>query len=253
MRVYHENDTIYFSEDGVDKLGYTNYTPELWDIINSTTWTVKNGNDGNPKYLISSRLKKTLHQAVIDYHFSEKVREDAYSKDYIIEHLDNNGFNCKISNLYFLKKLTNTYKGWYFDKKSNESVPIVSIKMFHVIETQRFQITAAFNRQFTNPESGQDLCSVKLLYDTPYEIVFQDAETLLNYILDYGKFDVAELRHLLRFKDIRLEEYEQIQPSEEYQNLRGGNCISKDGAVCIVQGFDEHMHLISIAYDKDWV
>lgn len=252
MKVYYQNDTIYFSEDGVDKLGYTNYTAELWEIISGTSWTVQNDNKEKPKYIKSNGLGKTLHQVIIDFYFTEEVRKDAYKKDFIIEHLDNEGFNCKISNLYFLKKLTNTYKGWYFDKKSNESIPIVLIKMFHVIETQRFQITAAFNRQFTNQESGKDLCSVKLLYDTPYDIVFQDAETLLNYILDYQKFDVAELRHLLRFKDIRVEEYEQIPPSEEYQNLQGGNVIVRDGHAYIVQGFDDNMRLISIAFDREW-
>lgn len=253
MKVYYENDTIYFSFDGIDKLGDTNFTAELWDIISHVTWSVQNDNDGNPKYIKSNQLNKTLHQVVIDYYFGEKVRKEAYKRDFIIEHLDNEGFNCKISNLYFLKRLTNTYKGWYFDKKSKESVPIVSIKMFHIIETKRFQITAAFNYPFKSDKSGKELSGMKLLYDTPYEIVFQDAETLLNYILDNMKVDIAELRKLLRFKDIRIEEYEYITPPKDYPELHGGNCITKDGNIYMVQGFDSHMRIISIPYDKDWI
>ncbi len=252
MKVYRENETIYFSKDGIEKLGYTNYTPELWDIISKVTWTVKNDAMGTPKYIKSNQLKKTLHQVVIDYYFSEEVRKDAYSKEFIIEHLDNEGFNCKISNLYFLKKLTNTYKGWYFDKKSQESIPIVSVKMFHIIETQRFQITAAFNYPFTNPETGNILSVIKLLYDTPYGIVFQDAETLLNSILDIMKLDVIELRKILRFKDIKIEEYEHIQPSGDNITLKSGNCVIKDGKAYIIQEFDDNMELISSAYEKDW-
>lgn len=253
MNIYFERETIYFSEDGIEMLGYTDYTPELWSIINNSTWTYTKDKSGNPKYIKSSRLNKTLHQVVIDYFFSEEIRTKAYEKDYIIEHLDNNGFNCKISNLYFMKKLTNTYKGWGFDKKSKNAIPIASIKMFHIIDTGRFQISVAFNYPFFNTETKKNLCSVKLLYDKSYDIVFQDAETLLDYILNNMKFDVEELKTLLRFKDIRIEEYEQIYPSEQYKDLQGGNCVMIDGKAHIVQGFDERMRIISIHYDKNWI
>ncbi|MGL5254031.1 MAG: hypothetical protein ACRC9L_03325 [Brevinema sp.] len=252
MNITHDNDTIQFNAEGVNKLGFTNYTEELWEIIKNYTWSVKKDNNGLPKYLLANKLGKTLHQVVIDYYFTEKTRIDAYDKGYIIEHLDNNGFNCKISNLYFMKKLMNTYKGWGFDKNSKESIPIVAIKMFHIIETKRFQITLAFNTRFTNTSTGKDLCSVKFLYDTSYEIVFQDAETILDYIVTNMHFDIIDLRELLRYKDYRLEEYENFDLTEEYANLQGGNCIVKDGKVYIVQGFDEKMRIHSIHYDKEW-
>lgn len=253
MKISHENDTIYFSDPEIQKLGYTNYTSELWDIISNTTWTVKKDNSGNPKYIRSSQLNKMLHQVVIDFYFTEEVRISAYNKNFIVEHLDNDGFNCRISNLYFLHKQTNTYKGWHFDKRSRESIPIVSIRMFHIIENKRFQITAAFNYPFTSHTTGKEICRVKLLYDTSYEIVFQDAETLLDYILGNMKFDIPELRKILRYKDIRIEEYELIKQPEEYPTLQGGSCIEIDGKMAIVQGFDHNMRLISIAYDKDWI
>lgn len=253
MIIYHENDTIYFSDQSISKLGCTNYTPELWDIISNTTWTIKKDNNGNPKYIRSNQLKKMLHQVVIDFYFTEEERMYAYGKNFIIEHLDNDGFNCRISNLYFLHKHTNTYKGWHFDKRSRKSIPIVSIKMFHIIETERFQITAAFNYPFTSPTTGKEICSVKFLYDTSYEIVFQDAETLLDYILSNMKFDVSELRKIPRYKDMRIEEYALIKPSEEHPVLKGGNCIVVDGKMAIIQRFDDNMRLVSIAYDKDWM
>ena len=151
-----------------------------------------------------------------------------------------------------MKKLTNTYKGWTFDKLSKDSIPIVSIKMFHIFEKKQFQITLAFNYPFTNFETNKNISALKLLYDTPYEIVFQDADILLNYILTNMSFNISYLSTILRYKDIRIEEYIKLQPTEQYKDLKGGNCIVIDGTAYIVQAFDERMKVISIPFDKDW-
>lgn len=49
-------------------------------------------------------IKKYLHQIVFDYYFREDFRKKVYDLGYIIEHLDNDGFNCDISNYRATKR-----------------------------------------------------------------------------------------------------------------------------------------------------
>ena len=130
------NDAISINIKGTNKLAFTNYTEKLFEIIKTARFRVPDTIDKIEKYKYpySNEYKKNLHQIVFEYYFGEAFRKKVYDLGYIIEHLDNNGFNCDISNLYVLKKVKNTYKGWNFDKKANESLQIIGFKIYHIID-----------------------------------------------------------------------------------------------------------------------
>lgn len=149
-------------------------------------------------------IKKHFIKIVYDYYFGEDNRKKAYELGYIIEHLDNDGFNCEISNLFILKKVKNTYKGWHFDKEVKEALLTIGLRIYHIIENKTFQITIAFNKSFVNNASGKTLDRIKLLYDYNYEIVLQDAEQILESIVDTNHINFDKWKELYRYKDIKI-------------------------------------------------
>src|SRR5690625_4549995 len=158
------------------KLAFVDYTPEMYDLSRNARFRIPDTEEAkeNYKYPYSNEYKKTLHQISFDYYFGEEFRKLAYSKGYIIEHLDNDGFNCLISNLFLLKKIKNTYKGWNFDKIVDNSKYIAALTIYHILENRTFQITIAFNELYRNDHTGKSLGQVRLLYPYNYEIVLQD-------------------------------------------------------------------------------
>ena len=89
MEVYHDGNTIYFKDERISRLGMTEYNKGLWELIDSTKWHPS----GN--YIRSSKLGY-LHRVVMSYWYGEDAITEAKEKDFIVEHLDNNGVNCSL-------------------------------------------------------------------------------------------------------------------------------------------------------------
>lgn len=250
------NDKISINIKGTSKLAFVNYTNELLEIIKNARFRVPKTEKAikEYKYLYSNEYKKTLHQIVIDYYFGEDFRKKLYELDYIIEHLDNDGFNCEISNLYFLKKIKNTYKGWYFDKEIVKAIPIMGLKIYHLIENKTFQITIAFNQSFVNKTSGKILDTIRLLYEYNYEIVLQDAEQILEAVVNSNYINFKEWKKLYRYNDIEINYAPEIQLTEEEKQQGYGTIIYREGRAHILLGQDENsVGLInSIPYKSNW-
>ncbi|MBP1931980.1 hypothetical protein [Ammoniphilus resinae] len=250
------NDKISINIIGMEKLAFVDYTPEMYDLIKNARFRIPETEEAKEKYKYpySNEYNKTLHQISFDYYFGEEFRKEAYKKDYIIEHLDNDGFNCSISNLFLLKKIKNTYKGWNFDKVSEESKHIAALKIYHVLENRTFQITIAFNEEYRNAHTGKSLGEVRLLYPYNYEIVLQDAEQIIEAISNRENINFERWKDIYRFKDIRIEYALELDLTEEEKKQPPGTLVMKDGRFYILIGqTDTSIGLItSIPYDKNW-
>lgn len=250
------NDTISISIKGMSKLAFVNYTDELFEIIKSARFRVPKNQEqiDKYKYPYSNKYKKYLHQIVYDYYFGEDFRKKSYGLGYIIEHLDNDGFNCDISNLFILKKVKNTYKGWNFDKEVKKSLSIIGMRIYHILSNQTFQITIAFNQSFVNDESGKDLSTIRLLYDYNYEIVLQDAEQILESIIETGNVNLTNWREMYRYKDIKITYCEDMELTEEEKKQDYGTLIERNEKYYLLIGQSETSTglINSVHYEKDW-
>ncbi len=250
------NNKISINIEGTKKLAFANYEEDLLEIIKNARFRVPQTKKAieDYKYLYSNEYKKSLHQIVFDYYFGEDMRAKYYEADYIIEHLDNDGFNCDISNLYFLKKIKNTYKGWNLDKKVVESLPVMGVRIYHIIENETFQISIVFNQTFINKESGKSLESIRLLYRYDYEIVLQDAELIVERILKNNFIDFAEWDDIFRYSDIEINYDPEIELTEEESKQPPGTFIFRDGKAHILIGESEDSVALinSIHYKPDW-
>lgn len=250
------NDKISINIKGTNKLAFVNYTEELLQIIKSARFRIPKTKKAieEYRYPYSNEYKKYLHQIVIDYFFGEDVRERFYQSNYIIEHLDNDGFNCDISNLFFLKDIKNTYKGWYFDKEVEKAMPIMALRIYHIIQNRTFQIAIVFNQSFVNKASKRVLDTVRLLYDYDYEIVLQDAEQILETIVSSNYINFNEWRKLYRYNDIEINYAPDIEFTEEEKQQDYGTLIFKEGKAYLLIGqSDDSIGLMnSIPYKSNW-
>lgn len=63
---------------------------------------------------------------------------------YMVDHMDNNGYNCCVENLFFLLENENKAKGFALDQYSKEKTHI-ALTLCRDFETKHFQITIVFN------------------------------------------------------------------------------------------------------------
>ena len=245
MDIYKEHDMIkirFIDPKSKDEKAYvatTEYASELWDVITSTEWRISYIEDSEghkrPKYLTSGNLKKDFQHVVIDYYFGESYRREAWDKlGLVVEHLNNDGFDCCISNLFFLKKIKNYYKGIYFDKLRDESLFVLALHIFHIIQNRTFQVTIGFNVDVKEKESSKSVAVLKLLYDYDYELVLQDSENLLEALLRSGSIDLSEMRRRYRYNSVKIEHFPDLQPTREEMNLPPGSIIWCDGKAYMI-------------------
>ncbi len=194
MSVYISGDQINFNIEKANKLGYTNYDEKLWEKIKSTSWHVTADKRGRKKYIKSSKLG-LLHRFVMEHWYGREILDEATKKNYVVDHLDNDGFNCQISNLCFIPKPRNTAKGLTYDIKRIEMMDTIALNIFKDFETQYFQITIGFNKEtiFIDNDKPVSINSLKILYEDDFFLVLNDAERILHEFSNYNRFNIKKL------------------------------------------------------------
>ncbi|QIZ08383.1 hypothetical protein HFZ78_18045 [Priestia megaterium] len=77
--------------------------------------------------------------------YGVEALKEAYEKNFIVEHMNNDPFDCSIHNLSFAPNNVNIAKGQTYDVERKEGIPIAAVNMFKDFESQKFQITIGFN------------------------------------------------------------------------------------------------------------
>lgn len=236
MKIKEDSNYIYFTDDSVDSIGITEYSDDLWNILKDDSWGIK-PSISEPRYIYSYTKKKYLHQIIMNYYYGEEVVKDFYSRGYIIEHLDNNGFNCCVSNLWFLLNVKNRYKGNYLDKLITNNKKVVAMAVYKLFKTETFEIVVGFNGNFTELTTQKSISTIHFLYIQSYEIVLQDAENILERLLDIPIFDPAIYKELYRFTDYIIE-YRPIflLTDQEKSVLHPGMIVFHNGVPCTILG-----------------
>jgi len=169
--------TIY--QKGWSKLATATLRNDYKDEIQSVTWSEKGG------YLYNGKLG-SLHSYIIKKWYGEDIHRSMIDSGFIVEHMDNNKFNCQIENLCFLNRGENVAKGQTLDKYSKDK-RYIALNLFKDFYTQLYHISVFFNYPAVlncdeTDEAVIDLAY--LLYDEDYEFVINDARHIL---LEYNK------------------------------------------------------------------
>lgn len=190
-KVTRERDHIHFLNKDKNILAYTDYDEILWNKVKELTWSVK-----NEKYLYCGKIKKSLHQVVMDHLYGDGISQQMYKNEYIIDHIDNNGFNCKFNNLTFLKKSKNTAKGMHYDKERKAMTSIVALNIFKIVESEEYQITIGFNKPYYIYKNGEkiEIVVIYLKYKDRFNTALGDAEYILDELKENKNLDLSKLK-----------------------------------------------------------
>lgn len=237
--VYRSGDMIYISKLNANKLAYTEFHEELFSILKSYTWTV------NGDYLYSNKLKKYLHRFVMEFYYGKEAIEEANKNNFVVDHIDNNGFNCRVSNLCFIPNDLNKAKGLTFDKRRNEMKNLIVLTFYKDFKSGEFQLTIAFNKEFVvyiDNNSPILVDKAYFLYEDDFELVLSDAAKILQQINKNAEFDVNKLS----YKKVKFipSTYIRLKPEEI-----GSPQIERDGKYYLV--LNEQTRLGEIPPDKD--
>ncbi|MCD7966229.1 MAG: hypothetical protein LUG90_10755 [Clostridiaceae bacterium] len=191
--------------------------------IQSVTWVLNNN-----RYLYCRKLG-TLHSYVMKKWYGEELCQEMNNNGYVIDHMDNESYNCCINNLCFLHNADNKAKGFTLDQKSKDK-SFIALTMYKDFSADRFQITIVFNYPATLKLTGFDHSSVidlaYLLYECNYPKVIADAQNILLDYKDNYTFEPEKLRAV----DYHIEGYvgEAVPPEvyEEYLSKRHGHGVA---------------------------
>lgn len=242
QKVTHDGTTITISRPTFRCLALVTYTADLYEMVASTTWT-KVASDTGKEYLKSTKLG-LLHQLVIRYFYGEDVLNEAYQNGYVIDHLDNNGYDCIYENLALIPKKENSAKGLTYDIERVESIRKFAINITKDFDTKEFQISVAFN-QPANIKIGDKeipLITLYLKYETEYKTAFIDARSILNDLNEKGSVNFANLRH--KGLDYRKAEVMFASNAEIASGI-----VIRDGQIYFVQG-SQHISMIKPNHNK---
>ncbi|MEK4297424.1 hypothetical protein [Paenibacillus sp. FSL R5-0914] len=197
-------DRIYFRNEENGFMGYTTYDADLFKKLNSVTWNVNTDALKAKKktyiFTYSKKLRaKTLHQVVMIHWYGLDNFEKARAENFIVEHHDNNAFNCLIENLSFAPNNVNLAKAQTYDKERKIALPFVAMNIFKDFKTKKYQITLGFNQEFFisfTDGTDKSLTSLSLLYEDDFRIVINDASNLLYNLTEYKKFVLDKLQSI---------------------------------------------------------
>lgn len=228
------------------KMAYAEYREDYYKELTVTTWTQR----GNALY--SSKLKKYLHQFIMDEWYGEDMRKIMYENGYIIEHLDNNEFNNSLSNLDFLLKDYNTAKGQSLDKDIVRFKNKIALRMYKNFHTNTYEISLGFNEpldEITADGTVRPVQAMHLLYRRDYYTVILDANKILHDYIELNQIDLNKLSHCdlkidyAAFLKLTPEEWERVG------NGKGG-IIVRNGRSYAILGDKIKLH--SVHKIKDW-
>lgn len=235
------DERIFISREEWEKPAIATFREDYYDELSSVTWILQNG------YLYNRKLGGTLHRYMMTKWYGEDMLKDFTDRGYVVDHLNNNHMDCRITNLEFLKKAYNTAKGQSFDADSKEMQNRIAVTLFKDFSTGYYQITIGCNdyiEQKTADGNIKSINAIKYLYESDYSIVINDAENIIRIYETEGRIPTSNLNAC----EIKIYYSPNIELTDEEKNRA---FIERDGQYYIVLG-NGHTSIQSVNYDKGW-
>ena len=232
-------DISWSNSEGELLTASTTVRNDYLEEIKSVTWGV------NGKYFHNSNFGY-LHRYIMSKWYGQDILDKMSKEKFIVDHMDNNSFNCRIENLSFLSADENKAKGFTVDKQAKVQSWNMALNMFNDFTTGCYQITIFFNvsrlYKDANTNETYEVSTLKLLYESNYEIVINDARYILLSNKDHIPIDLDKLN---------FSEYKFVKSTKVI--LADGderNYVYIDGALHIL--IKDNCRVFKVNYDKGW-
>jgi len=204
-----ENNIICIMRDSWDYVAMATYREDYYDEIVSHVW-----NSDKHGYITNRILGGSLHRYMMRKWYGEDVLKDFTDSGYVVDHMNNNPADCRISNLEFLKHNRNVAKGNYFDKEVEDIKHELAVSITKDFKTKCYQIGIGCNVYMVSKDQygkSHTINAIHLLYDCHYDLVILDAE---NIITQFQSERCFSLRNLCCC-DVSIDEAPDIQLTEQ--------------------------------------
>lgn len=235
-------DTITIMRDDWERSALATYREDYYQELSSHTWGLKNG------YPSNSTLGGGLHRYMMAKWYGEDVLAQFTEMGYVVDHMNDDHMDCRITNLEFLKKAYNTAKGQSFDVDSREMRFRIAINIFKDFTTGCYQITIGCNDPIVNkmPDgTTRWVNEIKFLYNCDYSIVINDAENILLIYETEGRIEISRNNAC----DVRICYAPDIQMTEEEKNQA---LVMRDGQWYLVIG-NGKTYIDTVNFDEGWM
>lgn len=177
--------------------------------------------------------------------------KDMAKRGYIVDHINNEHMDCRISNLAFYLKDWNTAKGQYFDKYSKKLEKDLAIVIARDFSTGYYQLSIVCNIPMIyidDIRNRHSIDAIRILYDKDtYSDVVLDAERIVTNYIERKEFTIPKSSYRLECK---IHEYK-APTNLENDAEKGGNILTKNGDYFInVDGQDTFIN--ELHYEKGW-
>lgn len=219
LQISHDGEKIQFLNNDFGILGFTDFTNEIWEKLSMFNWYIDEQKfvKKEKTYIytgskIFGNLKK-LHQIVMMLWYGNEAVQTAYQNKFIIEHHNNNEFDCYIRNLSFASNDLNLTKAHSFDKAQPKLLQLAAVNFNKDFETKQYQITIKFTRNYylIIDEKAILVDSIYLLYEDNFRVVYTDANRIVDELLENGKINFK----LLSYKHFSYKEAKIYIPKED--------------------------------------
>ncbi len=237
IKVEGEKITILRKKFGV--LAFTSFSEEIYESLRQTTWTPSEGYMRSQKY-------GSLHKHVMALKYGEDVIKEAYESDFVIDHINNNGFDCVYTNLEIIPRKLNSAKGLTYDEERKKYIDFFALNFSKDEDTNEFQIGIGFNKPIDIVVNGEKspLASIYFRYGKDYKTTFLEAHSILNELVKTKSLKLTNLSA----ERILIKPAEGLKLSEG-ESLKIG-FIMRDSRVNIIQG-SSHARIVQVPHNKD--
>lgn len=243
------NNEIHITREGWPLVGLTTYREDYYKELTSKTWSLtKPNSDTEDKGYLSNGTLGLLHRYIVGKWYGEDFLKEMTEKGYVVDHMNNNHVDCRISNLEFLKKSYNTAKGQSFDVDSKMMDHRIAVNLFKDFSTECYQITIGCNDDVIETTSDgeiQYVAAIYLLYNCDYSIVINDAENILRMYETEGRIEIDKT-YACDFK-IKYPVYFEVTEKEKEEPL-----LICNGKLYLIQG-TKKAFLKSVHYIDGWL
>lgn len=240
------NGNVHISRKEWNRVTEVTYREDYYKELTEATWTADNG------YIKNSKLG-LLHRYMMEKWYGKETLDEMTEKGWVVDHMNSNGYDCRICNLEFLLKRHNVAKGQTLDVESEELKSHIALNLFKDFSTGLYQISIGFNDDvyFWNEKTNElkPANSLFLLYDCDYRLVINDAEQILLEYQTERKIGLGKLK----FVDYKIEFAPQIQFTEqEVDEIINGNrwYVERNGEIYFVKG--KNNWILDVHYKEGW-
>ena len=240
------NNDIHISREGWKRIAETTYRKDYYDELTSVTWTRARG------YLKNGKLG-FLHRYIMEKWYGKDVLDKMTKDGWIVDHINNDGMDCRITNLEFLKKRYNTAKGQSFDvDKKNAQYDLV-LNLFKDFNTGFYQMSLIFNKpaiHLIDPDGNIiDPIVMSFLYKSEYMVALLEAEKILSTYDSNGTIDLSHMSYC----DVKIKKAEHIKLTEQekYEIENEGRAfVERDGKLIMLSL--PTVNLLESGYYPEW-